>query len=602
MKLAAELYTIPEILNAGVKNFEIKSYQRGYRWDIDNIEQFINDVVDSDPNKTYCMQPLVVTELNETTFEVIDGQQRLTTFKILVHCLKFLTGKSSIEDYKIKYETRSCETFLEKIYSNKLECNLSVLKLENVRELWNMLELEKEEINRDNFHLYQSYCACIYILNNLDKEDLENLINKLTNSVKFIWYEVDLKILNTTAEKLFSNINKNKIKLTGADLIKALLILDIEKRNDINVEVKHYEKQTLSNEWNEVEQMLGDSDFWFFITNTKEQNYDVRIGKLFDILTGNAQETDLGSYFIMVKNPEKRNWSLVYESFKIAQEWYDDYNLYHRIGFLVNMNIESFNTILLEYNKKTLLSKKVFENWIDTLIKTYLNKIDILDLDYNKHKGRFGYCTGYLILYNILLLEKFYPHQKFSFGDLVEQEWSLEHIQPQKPKDKNPSAWVVWLKEIEVSISDKFISEDQKIIIVDRNQYGIDEINFEFLLENLKDETIVSRNLLVQLEILQNIFEEEFPSHKLQNLALLDKITNSRLSNNSFKEKRKLILQFNQQEGDEKVYLPLGTINVFSKSMVSSTEKLQLEYWSNSDSEFYLSEIKNILKPYTDDK
>lgn len=602
MRLTTDLYTIPEILSVGIKNFEIKSYQRGYRWDIENIEQFINDVIESDPNKIYCMQPLVVTELDETTFEVIDGQQRLTTFKILVHCLKSLTGKSTIDDYKITYETRSCKTFLEKIYRNQLKSQLTELKVEQVSVLWNNLKLERGEVNRDNFHLYQSYCACIFLLKDLSENDLVDLTNKLKNNVKFIWYEVDLKTLNTTAEKLFSNINRNKIRLTGADLIKALLILDIERRNDINVEVKHYEKQTLSNEWNEVEQMLGDSDFWFFITNTREQNYDVRIGKLFDILTENKQETDLGSYFILKKNPEKRNWSSVYKSFKMALEWYEDYNLYHRIGFLVNMDIKNFNEILLKYNEPTTLSKKVFENWINTQIEVYINEIKISELDYNKHKGRFGYCTGYLILYNILLLEKFYPHHKFSFGDLVEQEWSLEHIQPQKPRDKNPYAWLVWLKEIEISISDKFICENKKIIKVDQNQYNISEIDFENLIESLKVQVSVSKDLLVQLEILQNLFEEEFPSHKIQNLALLDKITNSKLSNNSFKEKRRLILQFNEQEGREKVYLPLGTINVFSKSMVSSTNDLQLEYWSTTDSEYYFSEINSILKPYMDEK
>ncbi|HEY0667626.1 MAG TPA: DUF1524 domain-containing protein, partial [Sphingobacteriaceae bacterium] len=431
---------------------------------------------------------------------------------------------------------------------------------------------------------------------------LNSLINKLKNQVKFIWYEVDLSTLNTTAEKLFANINKNKIRLTGADLIKALFILDIENNDAYNVEVKHHKKQNFANEWDEVEQTLGNPNFWFFITNSNEQYYDVRIGKLFDIITKNRQETDLGSYFLMNENSSLRNWSAVYQSFKIALEWFEDSYLYHRIGFLVNMNILSFETILNEYNKEETRSKKAFNGWLNGHIKTYMNSFGLSELNYNKHKGRFGQCTAVLMLYNILLLEKYYPNQKFSFGDFIEQDWSLEHIQPQKPKVKTAASWIGWLNETENIIADKFVDDYQKVLLVDSDQYNIKEINYNDLLERLgllNDNATIPKDLILQLDILQDIFEEEFPTHKIQNLALLDKVTNSKLSNGSFKEKRSLILKINEKEQQNaSVFLPLGTINVFSKTMITDIESIQLDYWSPKDSEYYLMEISQILKPY----
>ncbi|HEY0667922.1 MAG TPA: DUF262 domain-containing protein, partial [Sphingobacteriaceae bacterium] len=86
-KLITDLYTIPEILESGIAEFQIKSYQRGYRWDIENIKTLIDDIIHCSPNSIYCMQPLVVTVIDDVTYEVIDGQQRLTTFKILSYCL-----------------------------------------------------------------------------------------------------------------------------------------------------------------------------------------------------------------------------------------------------------------------------------------------------------------------------------------------------------------------------------------------------------------------------------------------------------------------------------------------------------------------------------
>lgn len=607
-ELANDLYTISEILETGIDQFEIKSYQRGYRWDINNVKTLIDDINGCPSGKIYCLQPLVVTKLSERKYEVIDGQQRLTTFKILLHCLKQIEKDLRIPDYEIFYETRSCSSFIKKLYDNELYIDLLKLDLETINTNWNTLKLEKEEVNRDNFHIYSSYCTCTFLLKNLSQEEITLIVEKIKEQIKFIWYEINLKELNTSAEKLFININKNKIRLTGADLIKALFILDIENDLNYNIEIKHLKKQTLANEWDEIEQALGDPDFWFFLTNTKEYFYDVRIGKIFDIITENKQESDLGSYFIMKEDKSLRNWNKVNQYFKISQEWFEDIYWYHRIGFLINMNILSYGDILYEYNRKSTISKNTFKVWLNKQISNYIEKVQINDINYRKNSGRYGFCTGILLLYNILLLEKYYPHQRFSFGDFVEQEWSIEHIQPQKPKERKASAWLAWLSEIESIISIRFLSKEASIIKVDKDQYGIEELDFSELkdsLINLEFNDKINKEILKNLEILQDIFEEEYPTHKIQNLALLDKVTNSRLSNGSFKEKRSLILQI--QEGEEninnqKVYLPLGTIHVFSKTMITDKENVQLDYWGINDGERYLQEIITLLNPYLNGK
>ena len=74
-----KLVPIKEILN---EKFYIPEYQRGYRWTSREVTDLLNDIAEfinnGRPGQTYCLQPLVVKRL-DASWEVIDGQQRLTT-------------------------------------------------------------------------------------------------------------------------------------------------------------------------------------------------------------------------------------------------------------------------------------------------------------------------------------------------------------------------------------------------------------------------------------------------------------------------------------------------------------------------------------------
>ena len=90
-------------------NFFIPSYQRGYRWSERQIEDLLEDInafiptqIEKSDKKTwYCLQPVVVKECDERTkiendlqgtwYEVIDGQQRLTSIFLIIHFFGFRT-------------------------------------------------------------------------------------------------------------------------------------------------------------------------------------------------------------------------------------------------------------------------------------------------------------------------------------------------------------------------------------------------------------------------------------------------------------------------------------------------------------------------------
>ena len=92
----------------------IPEYQRGYKWDENNINALLNDIAEfledkNNDKKFYCMQPIIVLEDGDK-WRVLDGQQRLTTFYILCKYLK-LDIKSSIE-YKTREKSKN---FVEEI-------------------------------------------------------------------------------------------------------------------------------------------------------------------------------------------------------------------------------------------------------------------------------------------------------------------------------------------------------------------------------------------------------------------------------------------------------------------------------------------------------
>ena len=104
--------------------FFVPSYQRGYRWGRPEVEAFLNDIYADGKrpeDAKYCLQPVVVkTKIadsepqegkpppGETYYELIDGQQRLTTLYLLYLQLEKLKGVTP--RFSLSYETRPGST------------------------------------------------------------------------------------------------------------------------------------------------------------------------------------------------------------------------------------------------------------------------------------------------------------------------------------------------------------------------------------------------------------------------------------------------------------------------------------------------------------
>lgn len=96
-----DLLPINDLIKEKPFSFYIPSYQRGYRWTERQVTDLLDDICefikkDKTKDEFYCLQPVVVKPNNDT-WEVIDGQQRLTTIYLL---LKYFNNRLAIDFQK----------------------------------------------------------------------------------------------------------------------------------------------------------------------------------------------------------------------------------------------------------------------------------------------------------------------------------------------------------------------------------------------------------------------------------------------------------------------------------------------------------------------
>lgn len=233
--------------------FYVPNYQRGYRWKESQVQQLLNDIKEFDYEKNnekkfYCLQPLVVTEDKENGWVVIDGQQRLTTLFIILTCIEKMLYKEKAQLYQMNYQ-------------NKPQMHDW---LEELGDVNNDVQINSDDI--DAYHITNAYLtvkAWLEEANDLKAIGAE-IREKIRTYTRFIWYEVkgDIK-----PEIIFTNINMGKIKLTNAELIKALLLKQDNYKGE-NDDVIKVSQIKISTAWDNMEAKLQRDDLWRFLTGS----------------------------------------------------------------------------------------------------------------------------------------------------------------------------------------------------------------------------------------------------------------------------------------------------------------------------------------------
>ncbi|MFA7082186.1 MAG: DUF262 domain-containing protein [Bacteroidales bacterium] len=566
------------------EEFFIPSYQRGYRWSTTQVTQLLDDIWEfsTKKNKTeeefYCLQPIVVKAIkdNQTKnrWEVLDGQQRLTTIRVFLSYL----GRRS---FSIEYETRP-----------------------DSKEFLNNPEKARSINCIDFFYIWNAYeTTKVWFEDKKKHEGFEDFLSlfteEKTNPVKVIWYEIDE---DDDSIDIFTRLNMGKIPLTNAELIKALFLGNANKKNkkqEIN-----FKQLQIASEWDVIENSLQDESFWYFIYNEIDNKYDTKIEYIFDLMKNKKDNEDQYSTFYKFsddfkdrKNTNKESdiegiWLDIKNYFLTFQEWYNDRELYHLIGFIITTGGD-IKTLKGESKGKTKSDfKKYIKVEISKIIRLHNRNIEELSYDESRDKGL---IKKILLLTNIQThLKNSHSKSRFPFDSYKKDKWDIEHIFPQteiKLKGDERIEWALLVLQFYTGkVFEKGVSEEDIKHVKDiENDIGTCKSLIDII--NKTDD----RSFAELYEEINGNFKQGTPpvAHNISNLVLLDSHTNRSFKNAYFAIKRMVIIN-KEKKGD---FIPVCTRNIFMKAYSKRFDKIM--YWNKSDADDYMKEIKLLLNDYS---
>lgn len=534
--------------------FFIPSYQRGYRWAqtqvinlLDDIHEFIQT---RSGNQFYCLQPVVVRKKDDR-FEVIDGQQRLTTIAIILHYFER-------PSYTLLYETRpDSESLLRQLKHD-----------------------QSEALNVDHHHFKQAYATIETWF--ASKQNVEPTINDefyitLGKHVKVIWYEVDTTV---EAYDLFMRLNIGKIELTNAELIKAALLQPLPP----------HARTEFALEWERMEQTLQNDDFWYFLNPSHA--YTNRLELLFDLIVNNTRRHPDAYYtFYRMKEYTGDFWFEVRQLFARLEEWYVDRTFYHLIGYILHSrkNNLTLQQLLDVYAQSTIQSKHDFIEFLKRKARQGLpdDLSKIADLNYNISRDK-DYIHNTLLFFNILEeIQSERTTHRFPFSHYALENWSLEHIHAQKTSDLTTmKQWTAWLEDAAQLARQLGLPVDPSIR--DLLNHSFDRTEFDEAAKKFKDSihqysaTTLGTSILIDDDAL----------HRFGNLALLDQKLNTTLGNHYYPVKFVKLRQHERNGG----YVPPATRNVFWKYYTEQPGHHQ--YWGTDDQKDYTVFVTQRITDY----
>lgn len=221
MSKELKLYKIKELFNEQYK-YIIPIYQRNFAWSEGEIRQLILDIFDysiDNSNKDYYIGTLIVYE-RENNFEIIDGQQRLTTLSILLSLIKN-------EDKYKKYITEN--------YNLNLTFDSRKNSTETLQALYNKDENDIEKyISENQNSITEGYNIC--------KKVLSEILNKGNEGSFFKYLFENVKILrvlvleDTDLNHYFEIMNSRGEQLEKHEILKVRLLEKLDDKNDKNSE------------------------------------------------------------------------------------------------------------------------------------------------------------------------------------------------------------------------------------------------------------------------------------------------------------------------------------------------------------------------------
>lgn len=219
----------------------VPDYQREYVWtdkEVQKLLEDINEQIDGGSSREYFIGTILVSPTQEKDhYEVIDGQQRLTTFFLLLCALKHLfrgrpqhqtIGSLIMTSYADSDGETRTSLKLEPRYENAGEVMAKIVELDaEPQAVRSGIETAGIASFGSLENIVNAYATLYrYLKNNYDDNTkLKKYWGYLANSVVFIQISTDV----SSALKIFETINERGIGLNPMDLLKNLLFTHVRQ-------------------------------------------------------------------------------------------------------------------------------------------------------------------------------------------------------------------------------------------------------------------------------------------------------------------------------------------------------------------------------------
>ncbi|MGL2740575.1 DUF262 domain-containing protein [Helicobacter pylori] len=447
--------------------YQIPIYQRPYQWTEENCEKLLDDLFfnyEDDRESDYFCGSLVLIAISEDskakTYDVVDGQQRLSTFILLAKVLATLYSERLTEESK-DYLQES----LNGRYGKKDRLNFNAIGFNSKKDFQYALTSFNDAPVSNNKNNYLKNAICLK--NYLKKKEIEDI----NDFIEWLYFKVVfITITCPDADKalrIFNVLNARGLALNATDIFKGELLKH----------AKEHEQEEFVSRWNDLYQKCSDNDlkietlFSWYLTYlnpvTSGKNMEERLADQFERLNKPPLEYLKGIenfYNAYCKVLEMKDWHAHLLSYLASDFWhiilctsilhhYSDQDIEALKELLVKFYYQNWVAEQKEPKKQTncniikaLKEKKSVEN-IASIVKKYLdddnNKItqnfrEKLKDDhlYEKHKkaSKNSWLKPILILVEYSISDDPRPKR------IEKNDFHVEHILPQNPDPS--SQWV----------------------------------------------------------------------------------------------------------------------------------------------------------------
>lgn len=348
------------------KKYIIPPYQRPYSWGQDNAEQLIDDIIQSykSDEKEYFIGSMICINRGQNTFEVVDGQQRLTTLSLIVSQLKKLVSHQGVKD-DLQKRVLPIDVYSDETDEPRLVVRNKELQLYKHYILQGKPEYLPERPTATELLFIENQKIIGEILRSYSESELKKLAKYILQNVYIVFVQTDDV---ASSFRLFNVLNNRGLPLSNADLLKNTLFESARTRNK--------DANQVEQSWAEIEDLVGVNKLDKFLTlhrlsEKKDRDRVVQKGldsfaaSLADEYNHDAVEMSL------VLLGSAKNYT------KIIDNDLDEYSLTRRITSLSQLSNDEWLPPLVAFLNRISrigdLSKDQFSNFVEVFEKVYMH-------------------------------------------------------------------------------------------------------------------------------------------------------------------------------------------------------------------------------------